>query len=71
MQAEHTTESLGGVKASVRRWRFSLVLAQAPAQNPMSAFPSQPVGSVAIACLLISVLFHSLNSESSENLDTF
>lgn len=46
------------------------MLAQAPAQNPMSAFPSQPVGSAVVACLLIFVLFHSLNSECSENLKT-
>lgn len=38
--------------------------------EPRLAVPAQPVGSVLVACLLISVLFHSLNKEFSKNLKT-
>lgn len=66
MRAEHTTESTSGVEPHVRNDGSVSTVRPGTSPEPRPAGPSRPVGSVLVACVLISVLFHSLNKESSK-----
>lgn len=70
MQAEHTTESFMVWKPLSESEGSVPTVSPAISTESGLAVPSQPVGSVVVACLLISGLFHSLNNQSSKNLKT-